>query len=295
MSIHQDEYVELDGTRTYVRMWTPAVPVRAALTLVHGLSEHSGRYQPVVEKFLAAGFAVVTFDLPGHGLTAGRRGHVPRYECLLDRIGWLVNETRTRFSEVPQVLLGHSWGGSLVLNYAIRRQPPITALVASAPALRLGDRPPAVKLALGRLMYRLWPGLTLPRNANPALLTRNQEVCDAFRDDPLNHDMVSARLAVDLLKTGEWAMEHAAELTPPTLLLHGDADRVTSAQASCDFVERAGDHCEIKIFPGLYHEPHHEPEADEVVGFTIQWLQGKLPAARDVAAADDLSSWSKNT
>ena len=281
------EYVDLDGTRTYVRMWTPAGPVQAAMALVHGLSEHSGRYQPVVQKYLEAGFAVLSFDLPGHGLTEGRRGHVPHYERLLDRVGWLVEETHARFSAVPQVLLGHSWGGSLVLNYAIRRQPDVAALVASAPALRLAYRPPAVKLALGRLMYRLWPSLTLPRNADPALLTRRQEICDAFIADPLNHDMVSSRLVVDLLDTGEWAVKHAAELTPPTLLIHGDADRVTCAQASCDFAECAGEDCEIKIFPGLYHEPHHEPEADEVVGFTIRWLQDKLSLSRDVGDAPE--------
>ncbi|MAR11859.1 MAG: lysophospholipase [Blastopirellula sp.] len=281
------EYVQLNGTRTCVRMWTPTGNVSAAITLVHGLSEHSGRYQPVVQQLLKAGFAVLAFDLPGHGLTEGRRGHVPAYAQLMDRVGWLVQESQTRFPQQPQVLFGHSWGGSLVLNYVLRKRPNLAALVASAPALRLAYRPPVAKLLLGRLMYRLWPSLTMAKDVDTNLLTRSQEVRDAFKADSLNHERISSRLAIDLLDTGKWAREHAAELTTPTLILHGDADQITCSQASCEFAEQAGDHCQIKIFPGLYHEPHHEPEAEEVLGYLITWLQTKLPSPR---ATDSIAS-----
>lgn len=267
------EFVDLFGTRTFVQSWQPDGPLRAAMSIVHGVCEHSGRYKTVVHHCLRAGIAITTFDLPGHGRTEGRRGHVPPFDQLMDRIEWLVDHTQTRFPDVPQVLLGHSWGGSLALNFALRRRPTIDALVASAPALRLGYQPSAVKLLLGKLVYRVWPGLTLPKKGDLTALTRNQAALDEFLADPLTHDMVSSRLIMDLLTTGEWAYNHAEQLAAPTLLIHGDADRVTCANASRDFAERAGDCCDVKIFPGLYHEPHHEPEADEVVAYALQWLQ----------------------
>ena len=141
-----------------------------------------------------------------------------------------------------------------------------------------GYQPPAVKLLLGKLLYRVWPSLTLAKKSDLSALTRNETIRDEFIADPLTHDRVSSRLVIDLLTSGEWAVENASKLDSPTLVIHGDADRITCSQASRDFGQRAGGRCDVKIFPGLYHEPHHEPEGDEVVAYTIGWLQKTLRA-----------------
>ena len=76
-----------------------------------------GRYAAIVEIFTQAGFAVLAYDQRGHGRTGGP---LPSFATLLDDVDLLVSEMRRRGDE-PRFLMGQSLGGSLVLNYALRR------------------------------------------------------------------------------------------------------------------------------------------------------------------------------
>jgi pimeloyl-ACP methyl ester carboxylesterase len=90
-------------------------------------------------------------------------------------------------------------------------------------------------------------------------LSRDPQVVAAYSADPLVHDRISARLGMDLLQTGQWALEHAAGFPLPLLLMHGSADRITSAAASQEFASRVSSDCTLKLWEGLYHETHPEP------------------------------------
>ena len=94
----------------------------------------------------------------------------------------------------------------------------------------------------------------------------------AYRDDPRVHDQVSARLAVAMLDAGEWALEHASELSIPTLLLHGEADSITSVDATIAFARSAGDIATLHTFPGLFHELHWERERQDTLQVIVDWL-----------------------
>ena len=71
-------------------------------------------------------------------------------------------------------------------------------------------------------------------------------------------------------------MEHADELPIPLLLMHGAADSITSAQASRDFAAKAGERCTLKIWEGLYHEIHNEPEKEKVFACLLEWVKSKV-------------------
>ena len=65
-----------DGLQLYCQGWEPPESqARAAICLVHGLGEHSGRYAHVADFFTQAGYAVIAADLRGHGKSGGQRGH----------------------------------------------------------------------------------------------------------------------------------------------------------------------------------------------------------------------------
>ena len=95
-------------------------------------------------------------------------------------------------------------------------------------------------------------------------------------NDPLVHDRISARLFVDMFDTGLWALDHAAGISFPLLLMHGSADRITSPGASEQFATSAGDKVTLRIWKSLYHEIHNEPEQNEVFAFTIDWMNSQL-------------------
>ena len=263
-----------DGVEIYAQGWEPETAPNGVVCLVHGLGEHSGRYAHVAETLGPAGYATLALDQRGHGKTSGPRGQAPSFEALMDDIGRLIQEGDRRYPGLPQYLYGHSMGGSFVLNYVLQRRPQLAGVIASSPALETAFTPPAWKVAVGKLLAGWWPGLTLSNGLDVGVISRDLEVVRRYIEDPLVHRRLSARLGLDLLHYGRWALDHAAEFSLPLLLMHGSADRLTSAQASREFAARAGDVCTLKIWEGFYHELHNEPEKALVLRYMIDWLNG---------------------
>ena len=79
-------------------------------------------------------------------------------------------------------------------------------------------------------------------------------------------------MPMDMLRAGLWALAHAAELPLPLLLMHGGADRIVSLDASREFSTKAGERCTLKVWDGLYHEIHNEPEKEQVFAYLLEWL-----------------------
>ena len=78
-----------------------------------------------------------------------------------------------------------------------------------------------------------------------------------------------------MLQQGNWALENAGLLNVPTLLMHGEADQLTSHGASETFAQRAGAICEFQSWPGLKHELHNElPELgrEKVLCTMTDWI-----------------------
>ena len=121
-------------------------------------------------------------------------------------------------------------------------------------------------------MNKLRPGFSQASGFETAALSHDSEVVLAYVNDPLVHDKISARLFVSMFEKGLWALNHAAELSLPLLLMHGGADRITSSEASKQLASSAGDKVTLRIWDGLYHEIHNEPEQKEVFALMIDWM-----------------------
>ncbi len=274
-----DQLQTRDGLQLYGQGWEPEGETRAAICLVHGHGEHIGRYDHLAAALTAEGFAVLGFDLRGHGRSQGPRGHTPSYEHLMDDITDMLAKTAARFPSAPLFLYGHSMGGNLVLNYGLRRRPSLAGVVATGPWLRLAFEPPAIQVMLARWMDKIFPSFVQASGLETAALSRDEQVVQAYEADPLVHDRVSARLFAVMYQAGLWALEHAEEWQLPLLLMHGGADRLTSADASQEFARRGGQAITFKRWEGWYHEVHNEPERDVYQSYLLGWLQTHLPAA----------------
>ena len=269
-----------DGLSLAVRNWKPETEPKALICLVHGLGEHSGRYNHLGGYLKGAGYALLAFDLRGHGRSQGQRGYSPNFRALLQDISLSLEEGQKLYPGRPLFLYGHSMGGTLVLNYVLRNRPSLAGVIVTSPLLRTAFAPPLWKVILGRIMYYLWPNLSLANELDCQGISRDPAIVHAYKNDPLVHDRLTPRLGIDLLRGGLWAFEHAAEFTLPLLLMHGDADSIVSAKASGEFAARAGNSCTLKIWPGLYHELHNEPEKDEVLSYLLGWLEWRCGGRR---------------
>lgn len=278
-----------DGLRLSIRIWEPPPPEPVAvLCLIHGLGEHGGRYNHLAGFLTSKRFLVLALDLRGHGESPGPRGHSPGYDVLIDDIDRFVRLGSSMGRKMPLFLYGHSLGGGIVINYCLKKQPLLAGVIVTGPLLRPAFDPPGWKLALARLIYRLRPTLAMSNELDVTAISRDPKVIEAYRRDPLVHDRLSVALAVEMLAAGQWNLDHAREFPLPLLLMHGGEDRLTSCKASREFALQAGDVCTLKIWPGLYHEIHNEPQQGEVFDYLGKWLRLTVEQRRNTA--DSLSS-----
>jgi alpha-beta hydrolase superfamily lysophospholipase len=264
-----------DGLEMAAGGWAVEKP-RAVVCLVHGHGERIQRYEHVGAAFAQAGYSLLAYDLRGHGLSGGPRGHTPSYQALLDDIDDFVVDAREQYPAQPLFLYGHSMGGNQAINYDLRWPQGVRGVIATSPWLKLAFDPTPVQLTLAKLMERIAPAFSQPSGLDLAALARDPQVARAYAADPLVHDRVSARLYTAMYTNGLWALEHAAELQAPMLLMHGSADRLTSATASQEFAARAGERVTLRIWDGYYHELHNEPEKTQVIQAMLDWLDGQL-------------------
>lgn len=256
--------------------WAPDNDSRAVVCLVHGLGEHSGRYGSFAALLNQEGFAVVAFDLRGHGRSGGRRGHVRGLGLLIDDIDALVEQAKSRFPGLPIFTYGHSLGGTLAIAHAYRTKEALAGVVASAPLFRPVQPIPFWKTAAIQALTVLRVEIPLANGIDPAALSRDPNVVRLYQSDPLVHDRIGPALAAGMLRQGEWNLKHAERFPLPILLMHGEADRITSVEASVEFAARVEHRGTLEIWNGLQHELHNEPEKETVIAYAAAWMRERI-------------------
>ena len=276
MNHFESSWIAKDGLETYFQGWEPKKTPHAVVCLIHGLGEHSSRYFHVADRLTAAGFAVLTMDLRGHGKSAGARGHVASIDNFLDDIDRLLKEAEDRFPGTPRFLYGHSLGGILVLFYTLKRKPVLAGVVATSPGLRTALEKQTAKVAISRFLAALLPELSMPSGLNAADISRDPDVVHLYRNDPLVHDRASLSFAKAMFDALPWTFQHAPEFEVPLLLVHGSEDKIAFASGSQEFANLVPGDCTFKLWDGLSHETHNEPEKEQVLAFLTDWLHSKL-------------------
>ncbi len=130
-------YQAPDGISIYLQAWMPENP-KAALLLVHGLGEHSGRYAELAKRLNSLGISVFTFDGRGHGKTASGNldAYFESYLHYLDDIDVLLGKVKSYSPGLPVFLYGHSMGGGMAAAYVLKYQPELAGVVLSSPAIK---------------------------------------------------------------------------------------------------------------------------------------------------------------
>jgi alpha-beta hydrolase superfamily lysophospholipase len=260
----------------FAQSWEPEGNPKAVVALVHGLGEHSGRYEHVGRALTEAGFALVGFDLRGHGKSGGPRGHIPSFDAFMDDIEGFHKQVEERFAELPCFLYGHSLGGILALNYVLRCKPDFKGVISTGAGLRTALEEQTGKIMIVRVLGTLLPNLTIPSGLNPYHISRDQDVAQAYIADPLVHDRMTLGFGKAMLSVLPWTFEHAHEFSLPLLIMHGTADKLGYPRGSEEFASYVKQDCTLKLWDGLHHEIHNEPEQDEVFVFTIDWMNTQL-------------------
>ncbi|MGB0524161.1 MAG: lysophospholipase [Flammeovirgaceae bacterium] len=272
---YQESKLTDDKGELFIREWLPETDAQKIICLIHGQSEHSGRYEHVASFFNEQEIGVMAMDLVGHGKSYGKRGHIQSIHDYLQNVHTLINEAQKRHNGIPRVVYGHSMGGNVVANYALSQlfDDELQGIILSSPWFKLASAPPVFKEILAGIMNRIYPAYTENNKLTGKELSRDPKVAPAYVNDPLVHGKISAGAYYACRAAGLHALAHAHQLPKPTLVLHGTADSIISHQASKDFAKKANGLVTHLEFEGGYHELHNDIEWEKVMATIHEWIQ----------------------
>jgi acylglycerol lipase len=287
---HATSFMRGAGERQiFWQSWRPDAPPRAIVVLVHGASEHSGRYAHVATRLVADGYGTYALDHRGHGRSQGPRAVVDRIDNATADLDQLVLIARDANPGAAIFMLGHSMGGTISLRYALGPQDRLAGLILSGPLAALEAAPAPLRLA-GRILSALAPALPLI-SIDSSLVSRDPQVVSSYRQDPLvHHGKLPARTVAELAAAVTSFPSRVSRILVPTLILYGTADRLCPPAGSVMLGERIGAPDKtVKAYDGLSHEILNEPERDDVLNDICGWLAAHIPLPDRAGAGSGLA------
>jgi alpha-beta hydrolase superfamily lysophospholipase len=268
------------GVPLFARSWLPETSPVAILLVIHGMGEHSGRYEGLAGGLVPAGYGIESFDLRGHGRSAGQRGHIDAWTDYLEDVDRLFGELRARHDPVPLFVLGHSLGALIACDFALGRPEGLHGIIASGtPIEPVGVAKPGLVL-LARLLSSLWPRYRVRLRLDSALMSRDPAEVAKREEDPLMHGIASVRWGTEALAAVARVKRRAGEITLPVLLIHGGEDPVNAPRGTrWLFDQIAGSDKEIRIYAGAFHEAYNDIDSDRVLADLRDWLDRHRSAA----------------
>jgi alpha-beta hydrolase superfamily lysophospholipase len=278
---HRGRLRTADQLELVWQSWTPQTP-RGSIIIVHGLAEHGGRYRETGEFLAANGWAVYACDLRAHGLSAdppkAGRVHVDRFTDYFNDVDAVMGLVQLRHAGLPAIILGHSMGGLIAISYALEKPEALAGAIISSPALGTHPefKPPLFLKIMVSILSRLAPRLRVDSGLDTQAICRDPQVVQAYIDDPLVSQKVSARWYSEMMKAMKRAHNNAGSLRVPMLLMQSGADRLVDPAAPGRWAGLAPPGLVEQVqWEGLYHEMLNEPEKDRVRARIIEWLDSR--------------------
>lgn len=269
---HTYEWPHSKKYSIYAKSWERSDDPFGTIGIIHGQSDHSGRYAHVADFLSAHHYAVMKIDLPGHGKSGGKRGHIDTFQDYIEAADMLVEALQNMHPGKPVYLYGHSMGGNVVLNYLLSGKYQVNGCVVTSPWIRLAFKPPAWKKSLGKIVRNIFPAFQQPTGLDAAFLTHDNHINTAYKNDPLVHGKISSSAFFEIMEHGENILSNAQKFTQPIFLAHGTADKITDHTSSKELAALRPDIITYKEYEGLYHEIHNEPEKQQLFNDIIHWL-----------------------
>jgi lysophospholipase len=226
-----------------------------ALVFVHGAFEHVHRYRHLYNAARNRGWSIASVALPGHaespfkplqGFWTGPTGptcDIRSFAEYQQAVRAVLEAVRDCGITAPDriAVFAHSLGGVIAIRM-MQDSPGFlaSAVVLSAPFLGEARPQPPWKLALGRLLVRIFPTFPFRVELKPTDLTNDPAVIKAWQTDPLIHTHLTVRwyftVKAAILQAHEYASRWTTEIPryalPNMLVVQGTADRVTDADAA---------------------------------------------------------------
>ena len=268
-----ENYLQVDSKcRIYIREWIPKEKVKKNLFIIHGLGEHSGRYEDLAKILTQEGIGVFSIDLIGHGKSSGRKGHIKSFEDFINAVETGVIYVRKKFLDTPIILFGHSLGGLISLKFMIDRESKeIERSIISSPWIETALEIPNHLLFIHKIFQKIIPGLQLSNNLITSHLSKDKKIVEKYENDILVHDKISLNLFSEIIKTIDDVIDRSSRIKIKILIYHGKNDKIISHKGT-EKVASLIPNNKFILFKDIFHEPHNDNEKDLVFKELIEFI-----------------------
>lgn len=275
----EDMFEGTGGLNIFYRSWTPAVPARGVMLIVHGFNSHSGHYLWVAQQFVSQGLAVYALDLRGRGKSDGDRYYVDSFAEYVDDVHRLMTIAKSRHPGLPVYVLGHSAGGVISCVFTLEYQQELSGLICESFAHQVPA--PDFVLSVVKGISHLAPHAHVLTLKNEDF-SRDPAVVKALNEDPLiDHESQPTKTVAEMVRADERLKKEFPLITVPVLILHGTEDKATKPSGSQFFFDTAGSEDKtLKLYEGHYHDLLNDIGKEEVMGDIIDWVEKRLPLAK---------------
>ncbi|CAL4927010.1 unnamed protein product [Urochloa decumbens] len=273
------------GETLFTQCWWPhpsssTIKPRALVVVMHGLNEHSGRYDHLARRLNDIGVKVYGMDWTGHGGSDGLHGYVQSLDHAVVDLKMYLKKVLAENPGLPCFCFGHSTGGGIILKAALDPEVEtlISGIVLTSPAVRVQPAHPIIRVMapVFALIAPRYQFTASHRNGPP--VSRDPEALRAkYTDQLVFTGAIRVRTGYEILRLTSFLQQHLHRITVPILVLHGANDMVTDPDGSRALYEQSSSADKsLRLYDGLLHDLLIEPEKDKIMDDIVEWLSPRV-------------------
>lgn len=245
--------VESEGSTIAAHVFIPT-DAKGTLFLVHGFLDHTGTLSKLIEEGLDQGYAVVTWDLPGHGLSSGERTDTGAFDVCALQLTDLVQKAKGHLPR-PFQLICHSTGCSIAIevlhNETVNH---FDRVVFLAPLVR------HEQWGWAKFGYFIADPFSDGIKRKVRANSSDAAYLDFARNDPLVNDSV-AFAYLDALYAWEKRVRDYEPIDEAVVIIQGEADKVVDWEHNMEELKELFPRAIVHTLPGARHQLANESEA----------------------------------
>lgn len=281
--IESDHIIAADGEILPLSIWQSPTDPQAIVLALHGFNDYRNAFAGVGPFLAERGITVYAYDQRGFGGTAGR-GIWPGEDALVSDVRIVAALLRQRHPGRPLFLLGESMGGAVAINTLAKTSGVADGVVLIAPAVwgRAAMNP--LQRAVLWLMAHSTPGMKLTGQGLKIMASDNIAMLRALGKDPMVIKGARVDALWGLTNLMDRALESAAALSVPALVLYGERDEIIPRRPVCWMLADLAPSTRTAVYPKGYHMLTRDLTADVVLEDLAGWLldaRAALPSGRD--------------
>ncbi|MBZ0283741.1 MAG: lysophospholipase [Anaerolineae bacterium] len=263
-----------DGISIHTESWLPEAEAKAVVIVVHGLGEHVARYAHVAARLNAAGYAVYGLDHRSHGRSGGDvRAYFEDFNQPVSDLAQYFIQIKNANPDKKIFVYAHSLGTLIGMTFAVRHQRDLAGMIISGTPLEVESLQPALLIRAGDLLNSILPKMPITPLPSSGL-SHDPAVVQGYDNDPLvYHGNVRVRMAHHIIHVSRAIKMRLRDLPLPMLIIHGVDDPICPSVGSVTLHQGISTSDKtLKLYPGLFHEIHNEPEKETVFDDMVAWL-----------------------